>query len=70
MTHFYEHTFVLFFFFFQDDRSTVGLFNSIVATLEVYSLPAEALEGVQTRAGCSQEVCCKTTPKATKKRFT
>lgn len=54
---------------FQDDRSTVGMFDPILATLEVYSLPAEALEGIQTRAGHSQEGCYKTIPKATKERF-
>lgn len=45
---------------FQDDCSTAGVFDSVLAALEVYPLPAEALEGVQTWTGCSQEGCHKT----------
>lgn len=37
---------------FQDDRSTAGMFDPVLATLEVYPLPAETLERVQTRTGC------------------
>lgn len=39
----------------QDDCPAAGVFDSVLAALEVYPLPAEALEGVQTRAGLSQE---------------
>ncbi len=54
----------------QDDCSTAGMFDPILATLEVYPLPAEALEGVQTRTGCSQEDRHKTSPTATEERLT
>lgn len=39
----------------QDDRPAAGVFDPVLAALEVYPLPAEALEGVPTRAGVSQE---------------
>lgn len=54
----------------QDDCSTAGMFDPILATLEVYPLPAEALEGVQARTGCSQEGRHKTSPAATEARLT
>lgn len=54
----------------QDDRSTAGMFDPIVATLEVYPLPAEALEGVQTRTGRAQEGCHKASPTAAEERLT
>lgn len=46
------------------------MFDPILAALEVYPLPAEALEGVQTRTGCSQEDRHKTSPTATEERLT
>ena len=54
----------------QDDCSTAGVFDPILATLEVYPLPAEALEGVQTRTGRPQEGRPETTPPDTEERLT
>lgn len=54
----------------QDDCSTAGMFDPILATLEVHPLPAEALEGVQTRTGRSQEGCHETSPAAAEERLT
>lgn len=53
----------------QDDGSPADFFDPILATLEVYPLPAETLAGVQTRTGCSQEGCRKATPTANEERL-
>lgn len=37
---------LIFFFQPQDDCPTAGVFDTVMAALEVYPLPAEALEGV------------------------
>lgn len=55
---------LIFFFWPQDDCSTAGVFDPVMAALEVYPLPAEALEGVQTRTGCPQEERTKASPSA------
>lgn len=55
---------LIFFFRPQDDCSTAGVFDPVLAALEVYPLPAEALEGVQTRTGCPKEDRTKTNPSA------
>lgn len=39
----------------QDDCPAAGVFDPVLAALEVHPLPAEALERVQTRAGFPQE---------------
>lgn len=39
----------------QDDGPAGGVPDPVLAALEVHPLPAEALEGVPTRAGHSQE---------------